>query len=390
MRIGLDGIPLAFPKTGVGHYTFELAQALARVAPEHEFEFIYPSTFPLIDSAGNGIEPPLSNLRATRVSVGPVGRHWWSVGLPHYLRHAPSQLFHGTNYDVPLWRRCATVLSIHDLSQLLYPETHERRSVRRAIRRLPLMAKTADSVIVPSETVRREVLLHLRLDSSKVFAVPHAARACFRPEEFGATQQLRRRLGIGDEFILTVGTIEPRKNLSLLLTAFEELIRAQPSETLQLVIAGGRGWLSSPLFDAFEKSAERERIILTDYLHDEDLRALYSSCRVFVYPSLYEGFGFPPLEAMACGACVITSDIPTLVETTGTAARLIDPHNASELALTILEVLTNENERRRLSLAGRQRAAEFSWERTAMKTLEVYREAIRCAKGRQKNRSIQL
>ena len=377
MRIGLDGIPLTFPKTGIGHYTFELAKSLARVARENDFELVYPSTFPPISTNGNGATSEPVNLSSTRVPVGPLGRHWWSAGLPRYIRRQTIELFHGTNYDVPLWRPCSTVLTVHDLSLLLHPETHEKRSVRRARWRLPLMVKTADAVIVPSEAVGRELCEHLNTSSEKVFVVPEATRQCFHPIEFEESAEVRRRFDIGDEFILTVGTIEPRKNLQLLVSAFEQAAAARPESVVQLVIAGGRGWLSGPLFSAVDNSPVQNRIVLTDYLQDEDLRALYSACRMFVYPSLYEGFGLPPLEAMSCGASVIVSNIPALVETTGQAARLIDPRDPGDLARSILGLLTNEDERRRLSVAGRQRASEFSWEKTARKTLEVYEDALR-------------
>jgi len=373
MRVALDGLPLTSPKTGVGHYTFELARALADAEPSSSFEIIYPSTYPQISLAqmANGVSVP-ENLKFERVRVGPLGRHWWSVGLPRYVRGHEVELFHGTNYDIPLWRPCATVLTIHDLSQLLHPETHERRSVMRARRRLPLMARAADAIITPTESIRREVCECLNTDRDRVFAVPEAARACFRPQAFSETADVRRKLGIGDEFLFAVGTLEPRKNLSVLVNAFAEVVRAQPEMNVQLVIAGGRGWLSGPLFAAIERSAARNRILLTDYLHDEDLRALYASCRAFIYPSLYEGFGLPPLEAMACGAPVIASRTPTLIETTGGAAALFDPGNVEELSRNILELLADENARRQLSTAGRQRAAEFSWKKTARQTLEVY------------------
>lgn len=377
MRIGLDGLPLTAAKTGVGHYTYELARALASAEPSGEFEIVYPSTYATVrpDAPNSPLLPP--NLKLNRVRVGPMGRHWWSAGLPRYIRRSHLELFHGTNYDVPLWRRCATVLTIHDLSQLLHPETHEKRSVSRARRRLPLMSRTADAIITPTESVRVDVCELLKMSPSKVFAIPEAARACFKALSFAETADARRRLGIGDEFLLTVGTLEPRKNLGLLISAFAELAKDRPENAIQLVIAGGRGWLNSPLFEAIEKSPVRDRIVLTDYLHDDELQALYSSCRAFVYPSIHEGFGLPPLEAMACGAAVIASRIPALEETTGAAALLFDPKSISELTGNILELIDNENARRELAAAGQRRAAEFSWEKTAQLTWDVYEEALR-------------
>ena len=310
------------------------------------------------------------NLELNQVRVGPLGRHWWSAGLPRFIRRHDIDLFHGTNFDIPLWRPCATVLTIHDLSHLLHPETHEKRSVRRARRRLPIMARAADAIITPTESVRREVCERLKTSPEKVTAIPEAARSCFRPLAFAETEEVRRRLGAGDDFLLTVGTLEPRKNLGMLVSAFAEVARALPLRQTKLLMAGGRGWLSGPLFAAIERSPVRDRILLTDYLHDEDLRALYASCRAFIYPSLYEGFGLPPLEAMACGAPVIVSNVAALVETTGDAAWAFDPLSVGDLAKNIIELIDNDDDenpedpRRRLSIVGQRRAAEFSPKKT--------------------------
>ena len=374
MLIGLDGIPLTFPKTGVGHYTAQLAKAVAAIAPEHEFRLIYPSSFP---AASFQLDSPTPhNLGSVRVPVGPIRKHWWSVGLPGYIAKEKLQLFHGTNYDVPLWRGCRTVVTIHDLSLLLHPHTHERRSVARAKRRLPVMSKTADAIVGPTEAIRQEHCEHLGVGEQKVFAVPEAAREFFHPVDFAETSATRESLGVGDEFILTVGTIEPRKNIPTLVTAFEQLPLGESNSRLQLVLAGGNGWLSGPSFEAIKNSRAAERIVLTGYLHDAALRDLYSSCSVFVYPSLYEGFGLPPIEAMACGAPVVVSDIPALVESTGGAARIADPRNGTELAQAIWEVLNDEEERAALVTAGQKRATELSWTQSAIKTMQVYESLL--------------
>jgi glycosyltransferase involved in cell wall biosynthesis len=375
MRIGLDGLPLTTPKTGVGHYTYELALALAALAPSSSFELPYPSSAPspnVIEDAG----PLPANLSFVRVRVGLIAKHWWAIGLPRYIRQRQFDLFHGTNYDVPLRSPCATVLTIHDLSQLLHPETHPRRSVSRARRRLPLMMRAADSIIVPAASIKAEVCERTKTDPEKVFVVPEAARASFQPMSPSEAEIVRRRLGVGEDFLLAVGTLEPRKNLAILVGAFNQIAHAQPGSDLQLVIAGGDGWLSGPLFEAIEKSPARARIVLTDYLHDHDLRALYSSCRAFVYPSIYEGFGLPPLEAMACGAPVIASHIATLIETLGEAPRFFDPRSPEELAAAIAEMTGDDVRREHHARAGLEQAQKFSWEKTARLTWEVYAAAL--------------
>jgi glycosyltransferase involved in cell wall biosynthesis len=154
-------------------------------------------------------------------------------------------------------------------------------------------------------------------------------------------------------------------------------LRERPSTTLRLVLAGGRGWLTGPLFEALERSPARGRVVLTGYVSDEHLRALYSACRAFVYPSIYEGFGLPPLEAMSCGAAVVASRTPAVEEVTAGVARLFDPRDTQALTRALLELLDHEPARRRLAEAGLARAAHFSWQLTARATLDVYAEALK-------------
>ncbi len=375
MRIGIDGIPLAPPRAGIGHYTFELARALAALLPEDDCELIAP--VPISVDADDEIAVP-SNLSAVYVPVNPIGRRWWTLGLPLYVRRNRLTLFHGTNYNLPLWHGCPTVVTIHDLSLLLHANTHREDLVRRARTRLPLMTRIANLIITDSESVKSEICEHLKVLPEKVTAVPLAPRRAFHRADVSQTSETCRRLGVEDDFILFVGTVEPRKNLITLVRAFDELLRTTNLRP-QLVIAGAKGWLTDELFANVDAAARGERILFTGYVSDEELRALYSSCRVCVYPSLYEGFGLPTLEAMACGAPVITSRIPVMIETVGASARLIEPTDVHQLTAALVELLTDDNAREHFSKSGFQRAAEFTWERTARKTLEVYRQALQAS-----------
>lgn len=375
MRIAIDGFPLSEPLTGIGHYTLELAHHLALNSPEDEILVVSPRSFvPSVD-AENGA----ANLRFSRATVSPLTRHWWSLGLPRYIRKHQIQLFHGTNFEVPLRADCPTVLTIHDLSMLLYPHTHKGRIVRRARRRLPLMARAATMIITDTETIRQEINEHLQIPLARIVTVSGAARSCFRRLEFEQTADTRKWLGIGDEFLLYVGTIEPRKNLLTLVRAFEAVMSRRKSR-LQLVIAGRKGWMVDDLFACVKRSPVASSIIFTGYLSDDQLAALYSSCTLFVYPSLYEGFGLPPLEAMACGAPVIASRIPSIAEVVGAAAKLIAPERVTELTEAIIQLLDDAPLRQRLSLAGKKCVAEFSWAQAARTVRDVYQQAI-CLSG---------
>src|SRR5258705_7617449 len=355
MYIGLDGMPLRQIMTGVGHYTFELARALACIAPEDKFDLVAP--FPQLTpyyGAAKQKSPP--NLHLTHAKVNRLSRRcWWHIGLPLYINQALLSLFHGTNYSVPLWNRCPTVVTIHDLSLLLCPQTHEQCLVRRARWRMPMMAGAATAIIVPSHGVKREVCDRLGIDSKKIAVIPEAPRSSFWQVPIAETNSVRRRLKIEDNFILFVGTIEPRKNLLTLVRAFEEIVRST-SWHPQLVVVGKEGWLAHELF-AYLKTADiSDRVRFPGYVSDDDLRALYSSCQVFVYPSLYEGFGLPLLEAMACGAPVITSNVPSIMETVGNVARLISPTDSRDLARGIMCLLQDAGERKNRSAAGIQHA----------------------------------
>jgi len=372
LHIGIDGLPLTETLTGIGHYTRELASHLASSSATDDIQIISPRAYLL--ELEKQIERP-ANLHLVRSRVSPITRHWWSIGLPRYIRRHGIELFHGTNFEVPLRKACPTVVTVHDLSMLLYPETQERKLVRRAEQRLPRMARAATMIITPTESVRTEVHEHLQLPLDRIVAVPEAARNCFQPLEPGATIETRNKLGIHGEFLLFVGTVEPRKNIATLLRAFAEVLRVR-REPLQLVIAGRKGWLVDDLYDSLERSAAAANIFFTGYLSDEELCALYSSCTVFVYPSIYEGFGLPPLEAMACGAPVIASNITAIREVVGSAGRLVSPESATQLAGAIAELLESMPARSELSAAGVKRARQFSWIHTARTTRQVFAEAI--------------
>jgi len=369
MRIGIDGIPLAELKTGVGHYTFEIAQGLARHAPSDSFEIL--SHLPFADGAVSD----LPNLSFIEQPVNWVTHHWWTIGLPLYIKRVGLDLFHGTNYDIPIWGGCPTVLTIHDLSLLLFPTTHEERRVRRARRRLPVMSRQATMIITPTNAVKTEVCEHLRVPTDKVVVVNEAPRRSFTPMPLEQASAIIKQLDLDEEFILYVGTIEPRKNIITLVKAFEEILR---STTLrpQLVIAGKKGWLTDELFAYIESAKLGDRIRLTGYLGDDELRAVYSACRVMVYPALYEGAGLPTLEAMACGAPVITTNTPAIAEMVGDKARLFSPKDFRALAQHIVELLTTPAARESMSRTGIDHAAHFTWERASLKTWEVYRHAL--------------
>lgn len=369
MLIGIDGIPLATLKSGIGHYTLELASSLATNFREHEFELVAPVS---VDLEGASLP---TNLQCIEAPVNALRRRWWTIGLPLYVRQRKYSLYHGTNYNIPLWHRCPAVVTVHDLSLLLYPETHREDLVARARRRLPTMTRLAEHIITDSESVKLEIIQHFRVAPAKITAVPLAPRTSFHPVERNEANDTLKKLGVEDGFVLFVGTVEPRKNLISLVRALDRLMK-DTNMRPQLVIAGQKGWLSGELYAFIEESELRDRVLFTGYISDEDLRALYSTCVTAVYPSLYEGFGLPPLEAMTCGAPVITSRIPVIMETSEGAAILIEPTNVGELTSALIELLTNEGRRNELRSLGLERAQKYTWDRCARDTFKVYQGVL--------------
>ena len=371
MRIALDAIPLAAAKTGVGHYTDALAEWLARAYPDHQYDLLSPFEF---DFDYNGDRP--KNLNKQFIPVRSIFRKWWLLGLPALLRIYHVDVFHGTNYCVPVFAPCPTVVTIHDLSLFTQSHTHEEANVKRGRRRMPIMARRASMIIAPSEWTKREIIEQLRVSPDKIRVIYEAAREVMKPQPPHLCQSVLDKHQVRRPYLLYVGTIEPRKNLLTLIRAYDELLRTTPRRP-QLVLCGGRGWLCDEVFKLVEDLKLQDQVRFTGYVEDADLPALYSAAEAFVYPSFYEGFGLPPLEAMACGAPVITSDVSSLPEVVGKAGLTHAPNDARALTEAMAKLLGDETTREHFRRSGLKQAADFSWERAARETQSVYNELLR-------------
>jgi glycosyltransferase involved in cell wall biosynthesis len=371
MRVALDAIPLVAAKTGIGHYTDALAEWLARNHAEHQYDLLSPFDFDFNNRNGHRPE----NLSKQFIPVRSLFRKWWLVGLPALLRIYKIDVFHGTNYCIPVLAPCPTVVTIHDLSLFTQSHTHEELNVKRGRRRIPIMARRATRIIAPSEWTKREIVEYLGIRSDKIRVIFEAAREGMRPLTADECRGVLDKHGIRRPYLLYVGTIEPRKNLLALLRAYDELLRATPHRP-QLVMCGGRGWLCDEVFKLAEELKLSDRVRFTGYVEDADLPALYSAAEAFVYPSLYEGFGLPPLEAMACGAPVIASNVSSLPEVVGAGGLTHDPNDVQGLAQSMAQMLGDETAREHFRREGLKQAAKFSWDRAARETQALYDELV--------------
>jgi glycosyltransferase involved in cell wall biosynthesis len=371
MRIAIDAIPLAEAKTGVGHYTAALAEGLARTYPEHRYDLVSPLDF---DFDYNGDKP--KNLNRQHIPVRSPFRKWWLVGLPSLLMIYRVDVFHGANYCIPVFAPCPTVVTIHDLSLFTQSHTHETDHVKRGKRRMPIMARRASMIIAPSEWTKREIIEKFGVRSELVRVIYEAAREGMKPLPPHICQGVLDKYQIRSPYLLYVGTIEPRKNLLTLIRAYDDLLRTTALRP-QLILAGGRGWLCDEIYKLVEDLKLQDQVRFTGYVDDTDLPALYSAAEAFIYPSFYEGFGLPPLEAMACGVPVITSDVSSLPEVVGKAGLTHAPTDTRALTESMAKLLGDASTREHFRREGFKQAAKFSWEQAAQETQSVYDEVLK-------------
>jgi glycosyltransferase involved in cell wall biosynthesis len=295
------------------------------------------------------------------------------VTLSLELRRKPVDILH-VQYTSPPFTPCPVVNTIHDLSFEHLPETFKRRSWRQMRLTIRRSAQTATQIITDSNFSREDIISTYNLSPERVTATPLAASAKFTPEEDPSEiRRVRQRYGIVGDYILTVGSIQPRKNLPRLISAFAALCREDAIRPLPaLVIVGKRGWLYEETLHAAENSQVKERILFTDYVPETDLPALYTGATCFVYPSYFEGFGIPPLEAMRCGTPTITGNRTCFPEIIADGGLMVDPFDERAIKEAVLKIFSDPNLRASLRDKGIKRASLFDWKETARQTLRVY------------------
>ena len=304
------------------------------------------------------------------------------ITLVAELRRRPVDLLH-VQYTAPPFAPCPVVPTIHDLAFEHIPETFKRRSwmqLRLTVRRT---ARRAAHIITVSEFSRRDLVETYRIAPEHITVTPEAAPRSFQPADIAEIERVRALYKIEGDYILAVGSIQPRKNLARLLAAYSDLLRARTHAKLpRLVLVGKRAWLYEETLRSVGELGLEESVTFTGYVPERDLPPLYSGALCFVYPSYFEGFGLPPLEAMKCGAPVITGNRTSLPEVVGTAGLMVDPFDKDALAEAMRRVIDDPQLRQTLRERGLIQARSFDWRETARLTLQAYERAVESAKGR--------
>ncbi|HVX31174.1 MAG TPA: glycosyltransferase family 1 protein [Nitrolancea sp.] len=373
LRLGLLGYGLDRPLTGIGRYSVELAHQLSRCPDALSLELIKPFSAS-IAGLPDGIP-------ARRIA----GRR-----LPAYMLAAPSQLaavarrdrldiihdpFGVSPFFLP--RRIAPfkrVLTLHDVIPYVFPETHARLTNLLFRRYIPRSLRFVDRIITDSEASRRDIIRFLKFPAERVHAIPIGVAPWFEPAGAEAIARVRARYELPSDYILAVGSLNPRKNLETLFTAYHRL--RQRGFPHRLVVVGPSAWKSVGIFQRLRDLGLERDVRLTGFVADEDLPALYSAAAALVLPSLYEGFGLPPLEAMACGTPVVTSNTSSLPEVVGDAGLMVDPLDVDALAAAIDRLLTDSELSSGLIARGLSRAQLFTWERTAHEHRHIYHDVL--------------
>jgi len=378
MRIGIDYTAAVRQGAGIGRYTRQLVHALIDLGTQNEYVLLVAgagvshSAVQDLDSRGN-----------VRGVILPVSDHtlavlWHRLRLPLWVELASGVLdvFHSPDFTLPPVRKAKTVVTVHDLSFMRVPQCSEPSLRSYLLQVVPASVHRADMVLADSECTKSDLCELLGVDPARVEVIYAGVEQRFRRvQDAHLLRAVRERYHLPSRFILGLGTLQPRKNFERLIEAYAH-VRKKLGDEISLVIAGGRGWMYQGIFQRVEELGLQDMVCFPGYVADEDLPALYTLADLFVFPSLYEGFGLPPLEAMACETPVVTSNVSSLPEVVGDAALMVDPHDVRALAEAMQEFLSDRDLRIEMVRRGVVRAQRFSWSQAARKLLDVYRKMI--------------
>lgn len=387
MKIGIDYTSAARQGAGIGRLTRNIIRALAEMErSKHEYTLLvqgrdlpFPPATPDPRNVATGISNANWRERRTRIS-----ERWWHriwhklrVPLPVEWVIGPVDVFHSPDFTLPpTQRRTRTIVTVHDLSFLRLPHCFEPALLDYLKTNVPPSVRRADCVLADSENTRRDAIELLDLPPERVRTIYCGVEPRFCPiDDTEQLERVRARYHLPARFVLSLGTIQPRKNYGALIRAFANLATQDlVARDLSLVIVGGKGWLYQDVFQAVSDLGLQDRVLLPGFVDDVDLPALYNLAEYFVFPSLYEGFGLPPLEAMACATPVIVADNSSLPEVVGDAGLLVDAGDVDAIGGAMQRLAGDTALRHTLVERGLRQARQFTWEKAAQALLETYEE----------------
>lgn len=356
MKIAIDVQTTLGQPTGFGFYVSNLTKALKKFSAGDEFKLIRPD--------------------AERDFSTPQRFYWDQFIYPAKARAVKVDLLHQPCFSAPLLFRGPIVITIHDIISILFPENIPFASRMFYSKWMPFTYHKANQIITISQSTKNDITRVLKIPQEKITVIPLAVDEKFeQPIKLEEVGRVRQKYGLPKEYILHIGTLEPRKNLKFLIDVFNDVIKSEKNVDLNLVITGKKGWYYEGLFERVRELGLEKKVIFTGYVDELDKPAIYKGAKIFAFPSVYEGFGLPPLEAMASGVPVISSDTSSMGEVIGDAGILLPPNDAERWSKAIGRLNNDEGLRKKYIELNKQQIKNFSWERTAHQTVEVYKKA---------------
>lgn len=372
MLIGIDASrAVTAQRTGTETYSLHLIRALLNLGSGHRFRLY-------INGRAN-LSSPYTEVEIRSI---PFPRLWTHLRLSAEMALRPPDVLFVPAHVIPLLHPAASVVTVHDLGYLHYPQSHRTWDRRYLDWSTRWSAQQAAAVLVDSAATGRDLAQAYGISAAKIHVV-YLGRdeSLRRVEDLDLVARTRARYNLGERYLLYVGTLQPRKNLVRVVEAFARVISQLDLSDVRLVLAGKKGWSYDALFARVSQLGLDDRVVFPGYVADEDLPALLSGAIAFVYPSLYEGFGIPVLEAGACGVPVITSNTSSLPEVAGDAAILVDPHDVDAIADAMSRIIADEALRAELARRGLENVERFSWEKCARETLAVLEQVAKRTAG---------
>ncbi len=382
MRIGVD-VSRYFDKSGgVGIYAANLLKYLLKIDKNNEYNaysFFY-NCFPLnwkhkkiIDEFRKYGEVNFSQIN---LPTSILKRKWNNASIEKKEKLMGSvDIIHSTAYMIPELFNARLVVTIHDLSFLIFPEYHTKENYELVLRNLIYLNSRPDMVVCVSWQTKKDVIKYFHVPEEKLSVIYEGVDDSFKEEiDSDFRKKILEKYGLTGKYLLCVASIEPRKNFLRIINAFSEFIKQEEYKEYSLVCVGGRGWKNIEIYSLVKQKNLEGKIKFLGFIEESELAPIYNQAEIFLYPSLYEGFGLPVLEAMACAVPVVTSNVSSLPEVASDAAILINPYSEKDIYTTVCSLLENGSLREELISKGLDRVREFSWEKTARETLKVYHE----------------